>query len=319
MGPSLGRRRIERDKATVLSYIRLMNIDLNLLRILHAVYLERNVSRAAQRLALSQPRVSNALAQLRELLQDPLFVRASGGVMPTPLMRRLAPQLDRGLDALEDALVQRVTFNPSTSRRTFRVQMSDSAELLFAAPLRAMLRRLAPEVTLHSLSHTGADVSEALANGDIDFAIGRYRGNESILQRRLFDEHYVLLVDKTCPYAADLTQDSLSKLEYILVGEYPDVMQLIADFGLEARIRLRTSSYLAIPALLPGSGLAVWMPYGIACLAAGMGPFQVHDPCQPMRRVPLAVYCHRLAPLDPALGWLWDRIVPALCYPEELP
>ncbi|WP_226506996.1 LysR family transcriptional regulator [Pseudomonas sp. MWU16-30317] len=296
-----------------------MNIDLNLIRVLHAVYLERNVSRAAVRLGLSQPRVSNALATLRQALNDPLFVRAPGGVLPTPLMRRLAPQLDRGLDALEDALVQRLDFDPLTSRRAFRVQMSDSAELLFATPLRQMLQRLAPGVSLHSVSRGGADISQVLANGDVDFAVGRYRGNESILQRRLFDERYVVISDASLGAVARVDQTALADLEYLVVGDYPDVAQLIADFGLENRIRLRTSSYLAVPAILPGSGLSVWVPYGIACLMRPLGPFVMHEPCQPPRRIPLAVYCHRLAPLDPGLAWMWERMVPAICYPESLP
>lgn len=295
-----------------------MNIDLNLMRVLHVVYRERNVSRAAKCLGLSQPRVSNALASLRAVFNDPLFVRAAGGVTPTPLMRRLAPQLDRGIDALEDALVQRVSFDPLTSRRTFRVQMSDSAELLFAAPLRQMLQRLAPGVALHSVCRHSADISQALANGDVDFAVGRYRGNESILQRRLFDERYVLVSDASNGNTARIEQGALAELEYLVIGDYPDVAQLIADFGLESRIRLRTSTYLAVPALLPGSGLSVWVPYGIACQMLPLGPFVMHEPCQPVRRIPLAVYCHRLAPLDPGLAWMWERMVPAICYPEAL-
>jgi len=295
-----------------------MNIDLNLMRILYSVYQERSVSRAAERLGLSQPRVSNALASLRVLLQDPLFNRTPGGVLPTPLMRRLAPQLRRGLDAFDDALAQRFTFLPATSRRTFRVQMSDGAELIFAPQLHRMLQRDAPFVTLHSLSLPSVDVSQALANGDVDIALGRYRGNESILQRTLFDEHYVLLRDASANPLPTLSQEDLPSLDFLVVGDFPDVAQLLADFGLEGRIRLRTSSYFALPALMAGSGLAVLLPYGVARLITPLGPFEIHDICQPPRRIPLAAYCYRLGPEDPGVAWLWDRIVPTLCYSGEM-
>src|SRR5512146_2053120 len=103
-------------------------LDLNLLRTFQAVHASGNVTRAAERLGVSQPTVSHALRQLRLRLHDPLFVRAAGGMVPTPRAARLAAAVDRALDTLEGALRESDTYDPARSTRTFRLHMSDIGE-----------------------------------------------------------------------------------------------------------------------------------------------------------------------------------------------
>lgn len=111
-----------------MSYERL---DLNLLRVFDAIYSERNLTRAASILFISQPAVSNALQRLRELLNDPLFIREHRGVAPTPFANSLAPIVHDALQMIRSGLNSREEFHPEKSRRIFFVSMNDPAEALF--------------------------------------------------------------------------------------------------------------------------------------------------------------------------------------------
>ena len=120
------------------------DLDLNLLRVFDAVYRMGKVSRAAETLALTQPAVSQGLTRLRLLLRDPLFVRAGGGVQPTPRAERLAPAVRTALATLEQALSEAEQFDPLRSQRTFRIHMSDIGEGRFLPELMVALREQAP-------------------------------------------------------------------------------------------------------------------------------------------------------------------------------
>src|SRR6478735_2361681 len=110
-------------------------LDLNLLRVFDAVARERHVTRAAQRLNLSQPAVSNALARLRAALGDELFLRRPGGVEPTELAESLAGPVAEALGRLRDTLAARAPFDPATSDRVFPIGCSEYAEAVLAPPL----------------------------------------------------------------------------------------------------------------------------------------------------------------------------------------
>jgi len=107
------------------------DIDLNLLKIFDAVYAERSVSRAAERVGLTQPSVSHGLARLRALFRDLLFVRVKGGVAPTAVAKRIAPALAEALHSVQTVLDDALGFDPPTAERVFRVHMSDLGEMVF--------------------------------------------------------------------------------------------------------------------------------------------------------------------------------------------
>ena len=121
-------------------------LDLNLLLVFEALLDERNVSRAARRLALSQPATSNALARLRTAMGDPLFTRNQRGMHPTARAEQLAAGVRLGLAQIRSALGGAAKFDPATSTRTFRVAMADSDEWLLLPPLAHQLTNSAPFV-----------------------------------------------------------------------------------------------------------------------------------------------------------------------------
>src|SRR5258706_3068996 len=127
-------------------------LDLNLLRVFDAVYRTRSVSRASDDLGLSQPATSQAIARLRLVLKDALFVRVQGGVEPTPKAQRLAEAVRHSISTLESALLEAEEFDPRSAPRTFRLHLTDTGEALFLPRLITALARAAPGIGLHSFA-----------------------------------------------------------------------------------------------------------------------------------------------------------------------
>src|SRR5258707_12939778 len=148
------------------------DIDLNLLRVFDAVLHARGVTPAAGRLGLTQPAVSNALARLRGVFNDALFVRTPGGMDATPFARELAEPVRQALALLESALAHGPGFDPATATRAFRFYMSDLGQIEFLPPLVERAQRVAPGVRLEAVALEVADICEALAAGALDLAVG---------------------------------------------------------------------------------------------------------------------------------------------------
>lgn len=174
----------------------LRRIDLNLLVILDALLGEQHVTRAAERLHLSQPAVSHALARLRDLLGDPLLVRAGSGLVPTARALELAAPLAETLAQVQSLLAPN-TFDPASARRTFRLAMSDYGAAIILPGLIRTLRAEAPGIDLQ-ISHASREgMVEGLLNGDIDLAAGVLPELPGELRSTpLFEERYVCLLDR---------------------------------------------------------------------------------------------------------------------------
>jgi DNA-binding transcriptional LysR family regulator len=148
------------------------NIDLNLLRIFDILYDERNVTRAAARLFLTQSAVSHALARLRNVLDDPLFVRIPFGLQPTERAHRLAPRLRVALAEIR-SLVASPTFDPAKTSQRFTISGGHYFCALIAPSLIALARRSAPSITLQ-IVNTSADLAQALDQQQVDIALGAF-------------------------------------------------------------------------------------------------------------------------------------------------
>lgn len=294
------------------------DIDLNLLRILDAVYSERSVSRAAVRLNLSQPRVSNALVSLRALLEDRLFVRTGSGVAPTELMTVLAPRIREALTLLEDCLVQRFGFEPGAAQRTFRLHMSDSIEMVAVPSLRQRVEQLAPRVRLETTQIPTQRIPQALQAGEIDFAIGSYGAlGDDIVREHLFNDPFVLLVARSHPLPRNPLREALQQTRYVVAGESPDVEQLMADLGLTRLVSVRTSFYLSVPELLHGGDLAVWLPHSVARAIIAIGKYRIVAAPIQQRAVAVNLFRHPRAALDPALMWMSELVRTSLSSSRE--
>ena len=171
----------------------MQELDLNLIPYLVAMEDTRNVSRAAEHLGVSQPRVSTALGRLRDYFGDPLFVRTSRGMEPTPRALALLPAARDALMRIEKGMLDAQDFAPATSTYTFSIALSDVGEIVFLPRLLQMLAERAPHANLRSVSLPPAHVERGLESGDVDLAIGYFpdlSGN-NFFQQRLFSHRFI--------------------------------------------------------------------------------------------------------------------------------
>ncbi|MBB4843409.1 DNA-binding transcriptional LysR family regulator [Paucibacter oligotrophus] len=205
-----------------------LNLDLNLLRVFDAVMAERNLTRAAERLAMSQPAVSHALKRLREALGEELFVRQAFGMKPTSRAEGLWPELRLILQRLQTLLVPG-DFRPEIEEYTFRIAMADATAALLLPPLVAQLEEARALANVHVLPLTTRDPRTLLEQGEVDFAVGYFpsavaalqsQGNQSpIRQHRLYDSEYVCVMRRDHPLSQQpLDLDAYCAAHHLLVS-----------------------------------------------------------------------------------------------------
>ncbi|HBY63475.1 MAG TPA: LysR family transcriptional regulator, partial [Solibacterales bacterium] len=235
----------------------LQAVDLNLLLAMEALLEERNVSRAARRLGLSQPAMSNALARLRGLLNDPLFVRAPGGVAPTPRAERMAPGVRAGLEQFRRALDGVREFDPSSSSRTFRIALSDHAEWLLAPHLLRAVEREAPGVRVQCKRLDALFVlpEAELRMGAADIAIGFFpdarTADESTRLETVAEEEHVVVMRRGHPLSRrTLTIEDYAAAPHAAVIYRPEpwglIDQELAARGLRRNLRLASPHFLTV-------------------------------------------------------------------------
>ncbi|MEK1907783.1 MAG: LysR family transcriptional regulator, partial [Pseudomonas sp.] len=221
-----------------------MNIstfDLNLLRVLDALLRERNVSRAAERLSLSQPAVSNALSRLRDQLDDPLLVRVGRTMQPTPRALALEMPIRDALQHIEQSLSDGAPFDPARSRQRFRIAVTDYVELILMPRLLRQLAELAPGLQI-DIQHLSPSLpADALDKGELDLVLGRF---EQVPVRfnsqRWVSETLHLLAQREHPLLAEgLDLQRFLQLRHLWVhgGQTRGMVdQWLGEQGLERRI-----------------------------------------------------------------------------------
>jgi len=287
----------------------LAEVDLNLLRLFDAVYRARSVSRAAERLGLTQPAASQGLTRLRTLLGDPLFMRAPGGVKPTPRADRLAPAVASALGTLEAALADAAAFEPAAARRTFRLHMSDIGEGRFLPELMTALGERAPGVRIETLPLPRGEITEALDSGRIDFAFGFLPQVRDTRRLELLRDRYIVLLREGHPFTrarrsgAALLQ-ALRELEYVNVRTHSDTLRILQRLRVEERLRLTTEHFMVLPAIVRATDLAVVMPRNIAQVFAAQGGYAIVEPPVAGRDFTVSLHWSRRFEADPGNAWL---------------
>ena len=284
-------------------------IDLNLLHVFAAVHQARSVSRAADRLGLSQPAASHALTRLRLLLHDPLFTRAPGGVRPTPRAERLAPQVLAALQLLDAALQETDHFDAARSRRRFAVHMSDIGADEFLPLLMTDLGRQAPwrgcwrwcscrpRPSPRRWSRAGWTWPSATCPA-------WWAPNTSTLLM----ERYVVLLRRGHPLAKSLRdRAALEQLDFIVVHSHSEPARALQQLGLEPRIRLVLPHFMVVPPILAVTDLALVVPSRPAQRFAAQHGLQVLEPDLGLPPFPVVMHWHWRHTPDPGHRWLRER------------
>lgn len=292
------------------------DIDLNLLRLFDAIYATRNVSRAAERLNLSQPAASQGLARLRALLDDALFERVGGGVRPSPRAERLAPTVRTALALLEQGLTEDGHFNPATDLRRFRLHMSDIGEGRFLPTLMAHLRKVAPHVGVDTQYLEPAELNLALDIGKIDFAFGFLPQLKGMRRVSLLSDHYLVLVRKSHPLASLSTRvairNALAKLEFVAVRTHADTVRILRALHLEAQLRLTVEHFTALPDIVRETDLAAIVPFEIAS-GYPRRDYAVLDPGFPNAQFEVFLHWNRRFENDAGNRWFREQVVKVFC------
>lgn len=197
----------------------LRTLDLNLLKTLDALLDERSVTRAAARLALTQPAVSGMLNRLRDYFDDPLFIRAPHGMVPSTRAEALAAPVKRILADI-DVLLQPVAFDPNTARLTFTLAATDYALRAVVVPFIAALKTQAPGIRVRVVPVTPGSLVSQLEQGAIDVAlITPHTTPDELHSRALYEERYVCMMRADHPNAGEpMTLDRFCALEHVLVS-----------------------------------------------------------------------------------------------------
>jgi DNA-binding transcriptional LysR family regulator len=288
-------------------------LDLNLLVALDALLVEGNVTRAAERLGLSQPAMSHALNRLRVLLDDPILVRTPRGMVPTPRAEELAPAIHAALDDIDRALRGRPPFDPSTARRAFTIAAVDLSELTILPPLLARIAEDAPGIDLLVRPLRLDTIEEELESGLVDVAFVVLNADDDLgaLRQRLFHESFVCVVRADHPTVGEaLTIEEFVALDHALVGPRGRrggfVDSELARLGLTRRVALMVPHFLVAPMVVAKSDLILTLPERIARAFAAILPLRIVPTPAPLTLAGFDVsqIWHERQSLDPAHAWL---------------
>lgn len=286
--------------------MRLPSVDLNLFLVFDVIYTERNLTRAARVLFVTQPAVSNALKRLRRIFNDPLFVRTKHGVTPTPVADNISGSVKDALHLLNLSLTEGERFVPETSDKTFKFSVHDYDEAILIPRLMEHLAELAPRVSIECYAVARGDLESELSSGSLDFALDvPLFSAPRLCRQQLGTERYVCMVRPGHPAVhSSLTLEQYLDLEHIHVsgrrGGVGHVDMALEMLGLRRTIKLRMKNYMAGPQVVASTDLALSLPSNLAKLY-DMNTFEMPFKLETLNQF---LYWHRSADLDQANIWM---------------
>jgi len=299
----------------------LRSLDLNLLTVFEAVYEGGSITRAAERLALSQSATSHAVTRLRETCADDLFVRVAQGIAPTPVAQRIYPEIKRALDGLRRAVAEARGFDPATSTRHFHIAIPHPMGPVWAMALRRRLAIEAPQVVLEFDTRTIPNAHfEQLRDGGFDLAVDWVPADgDRFVNRKLFEDPLDCLARRDHPRAQPrMTAEALRAEEFVRVHPRPGP---VSDALAEARARaeraglqwvLHVSEYLEVPYLVMTTDLMGFVPASVIHAVRDAGVLQIVELPTPVPPIPMFLVWHETRRADEGHRWLRDLVAEAV-------
>ncbi|SEJ88587.1 LysR family transcriptional regulator [Paraburkholderia diazotrophica] len=294
------------------------SVDLNLLRVFQSIIDERSLTRASQRLGLSQPALSYSLGRLRALFDDQLFVRTTGGMLPTPIALQLRPPINRALASIREVLQHGNQFDPMSSSREFHLSMSDLGELVFLPLLCERLQREASEVKISAQQVPIGEVDERLRLGQLDFAIGNMPSLKASTRHAvLFREPYVCMTRKRegLPRCT-LEREAFLAMSHVLVASsessHLTVESSLQAAGLHRKIGLRVPHFTVVPQIILRTDWVVTLPQRVARLFNEHGGFEIYRLPVDTPEIEVTVHWHEAFDADQWNVWFRNLIIDTL-------
>jgi len=294
--------------------VNLRTLDLNLLLIFDAIYGERSISKAARKLHLSQPTVSNSLARLRERLQDPLFERTAGGMLPTARAKTLADPIRQALTTLERGLRGDDCFDFARAEREFVIAVEDYGESVILPGFIQWLAEVAPGVRIRIRAEVSAAIKNELRDGTIDLALDYFP-----LQEARFSNQCVVTETLMCLSRRDhpglserMTLETYLAMRHIVLGtpsnSRPMIDLALSKRGLQRQIAVTVPHFISMPVMVQSTDMVCTLPRRMALLYADN--FRLRSHLLPLRvpQFPVYLICHESQAADTGHQWLRSHL-----------
>jgi len=300
-----------------------LTLDLNLLRVFDAVMSEQNLTRAAARMAMTQPAVSNALRRLRDALDDELVVRTAHGVKPTPRAEEIWPTVRRTLYDLEQVIAPE-KFDISKTQATFRISTSDATAAVWLPSLVHAIERDAPGLSIRMAPMVSRDPRHLLLRGDIDLAIGFFPGvadqlvggmNSPIHYLQLYSSRYVCVMRKGHALAAksELTLDDYCAANHLLVSfsgrAHGQADEALSRLGRERHILLTVNQFFTGGKVVANSNLLAVLPRHLVAATGMTDVLEIRELPFDMPEVHIDMLWHERDMRNQAHEWLRDFLL----------
>ncbi|MGB8929017.1 MAG: LysR substrate-binding domain-containing protein [Pantoea agglomerans] len=243
-----------------------MKYDLNLLPVLLVMMEERNVTRAAERLGITQPALSNALNRLRETLNDPLFIRERYGMRPTPKAEQLAQVVGAALSSIDKVILGQQDFDPLNATRLFTLAPNSYVEFIMMPAIVARLRSCAPGIRLR-LTPFGNDVTETgVISGNTDMVLGRIvEPPDNLVVQHLMNEGLACVIRADHPLVGEnLSAEQYEQLKHVNVlppGRMrAGLYQALEQRGLRRQVAVSVTHFLAVPEMIAVTDYCATLP-----------------------------------------------------------
>lgn len=287
-----------------------MRYDLNLLPIFIALMEERSVTRAAERLGMTQPALSNALSRLRTMMQDQLFVRERYGIQPTPVALELAPGIAEALARLDDAVLGQQDFDAGTAERLLTIAPNGYVEFVLIPRLVAVLRDIAPGITLRLTPYGNDLVETGVVSGTTALVLGRIVDPpDNLVVQHLMDEALACVLRADHPDVGDtITRQQFEGLKHVNVmppGRMrAGLFQALAEQQVRREVAISVTNFFAVAEMVAVTDYCATLP-SLICRNLARDPrFKVVPLPVDLGTFPVEMAWHVRYRHDPAHVWL---------------
>jgi DNA-binding transcriptional LysR family regulator len=297
--------------------------ELNLLMVFDAIMTERSITRAAHRLSMTQPAVSNAVSRMRVVWKDELFVKNGRNIQPTLHAQNLWNKVREPLTSLTEA-VDPKSFNPATAKRTFRVAVNDIVVDMAWAELRCTIEKEAPGINIHAVPYTIVNTDQVLEDAEVDMVIGVTGVISNTFRAEfLFSPIYICIMNHDHPLAkADLSLQEFAAADHLLVSLSGDITgytdQVLLQHGLSRRVAVTVNHFSSVANLIQRSNLICVIPISAVAeeiiagdIAATMPPIEI----MPQQ---ISAIWHKRQDRDQGLIWLREHFKRIISQTVEL-
>lgn len=298
--------------------------DLNLLRVFHALLEEGNVTRAGQRIGLTQSAMSSALKRLRSAFDDELFVRGPGGMQPTPRALALAEPISKIMETVASSVIDGARFDPSTSNMRFGIGLTDYAAFVVLPKLMSVLSRHAPDISLDVVRiQEREDAIAVLDSGAADITVSvspRLPGRLS--SEHLFEESFTCLMCSEHLSESQMSLETFTRQPHVLVSLTGDRTGFV-DLELKKRdldrfVRLTLPQFLAVPEIVRTGSAIATLPSRIAARFSANDPLLVEAaPPIELPTFSMSLIWHKRSSESDAHLWLRKQVLDACRTPQS--